>query len=60
MLKTVAMAKEYNTVEHLAFQMSGVLKPLLRSLASAELSVHKIAPPIEDLTGGVTVRLTVT
>jgi dihydroneopterin aldolase len=56
-IKIAASTKEYNTVEHLAFEIRREIQPLLRTAASADLAVHKIQPPIENLIGGVTIRL---
>lgn len=56
-IKKVAEAKEYDTVEHLAFQIGGALRPSLPPSVGAELCVHKLKPPIADLAEGVSVRL---
>jgi dihydroneopterin aldolase len=51
-IEAQATAKPYHLIEHLGAQVLEALKTLLPSPISAELSVHKLHPPIPKLKGG--------
>lgn len=48
-IKTLALAKEYCLIEHLAFE---IFNSLQLDLKNMKLSVHKVNVPIENLKGG--------
>ena len=56
-IKAVVVGKEYHTLEHLAFQIGQALRLKLGDSVGAELTVHKLKPPIESLADGVSLRL---
>ena len=53
MIKRIATQKEYKLVEHLAHEIFMGLLAALPGECRSEVSVHKVAPPIKGLLGGV-------